>query len=153
MKTEPGTEPGTLSALQEKSHLTRFAFPLSALQEKSHLTRFAFLDPFCVSKHPLVKIKHMAAEPIVIFSNKIDPAGVLKLLRSHVPNLQVEGPDNDWTRITISQPKKLLRRRGHSALGMIETITPVPTGRGRCRACRDTFPASRQTGIPIGSCC
>src|SRR5262245_3907241 len=52
----------------------------------------------------------MAAEPIVIYSHKIDPAGVLQLLRRLAPDLRVDGPEDDWSTITIMGPKRFLRR-------------------------------------------
>ena len=36
----------------------------------------------------------MAAEPINVFSRKIDPRGVVQFLRMLVPDLQVVGPED-----------------------------------------------------------
>jgi hypothetical protein len=52
----------------------------------------------------------MAAEPIVIYSHKIDPAGVLDLLRRMAPDLTVDGGPDDWSTITITGPRKFLRK-------------------------------------------
>src|SRR5688572_14383331 len=52
----------------------------------------------------------MAAEPITLFSHKIDPAGVLQLLRRLAPGLRVEGPEDDWNTLTITGPRRLLRK-------------------------------------------
>lgn len=59
----------------------------------------------------------MAAEPIVIYSHKIDPAGVLQTLRKLAPDLRVEGPENDWKTITIFGPKPLLRKATSLSFG------------------------------------
>lgn len=52
----------------------------------------------------------MAMEPINVFSRRIDPLGVLILLRSLSPSLQVVGPDDCWEKIVISGPKRFFRR-------------------------------------------
>ena len=52
----------------------------------------------------------MSAEPITLFSHKIDPKCVLDVLRAMAPGLTVEGPEDDWQRITVSGPKRLLRK-------------------------------------------
>ena len=52
----------------------------------------------------------MAAEPIVIYSHKIDPAGVLDLLRRMAPDLTVDGGPDDWSTITLTGPRKFLRK-------------------------------------------
>jgi hypothetical protein len=44
----------------------------------------------------------MAMEPINIFSRRIDPRGVVALLRSLAPSLQVTGPDNAWEEATVT---------------------------------------------------
>lgn len=46
----------------------------------------------------------MAAEPINIFSHRIDPRGVLDLLRRLAPGLAVDGPPDDWRRVTLPVP-------------------------------------------------
>ena len=51
----------------------------------------------------------MAAEPINIFSHKIDPRGVLGILRSMAPSLKVVGPEDCWEKIIVSGPKRLFR--------------------------------------------
>lgn len=51
----------------------------------------------------------MAAEPIVIFSHKVDPAGVLAVLRRMSPGLVVTGPEDNWTRAAIVH-RRMLRR-------------------------------------------
>ena len=50
----------------------------------------------------------MAAEPITIYSHKIDPAGVARVLRALAPDLEIDGPDDAWSHITIRGLKKLL---------------------------------------------
>lgn len=61
----------------------------------------------------------MSAEPIVIYSHRIDPAGVLKVLKHVAPEAEVEGTPESWRRVTIRQRAGLLRRSrtvsfGHS---------------------------------------
>jgi hypothetical protein len=51
----------------------------------------------------------MAAEPFTIYSHKIDPRGVLDVLRKLASALEVEGPDDAWSTITIRGPKRFLR--------------------------------------------
>jgi hypothetical protein len=51
----------------------------------------------------------MAAEPLVIYSHKVDPAGVLSVLRALAPGLQVVGPPDNWTQITITS-KRFLKK-------------------------------------------
>src|SRR4051794_29653924 len=46
-----------------------------------------------------------------IFSHKIDPRGVLGVLRSLAPDLKVEGPEDDWTRATVTFARKGFFRR------------------------------------------
>jgi hypothetical protein len=41
-------------------------------------------------------------EPINIFSHRIDPRGILSLLRSLAPSVQVKGSDDAWEEATIS---------------------------------------------------
>jgi hypothetical protein len=62
----------------------------------------------------------MAVEPINVFSHKIDPRGVLDVLRSLANSVEVEGSDDDWSQATVLGAKRLLRSRprlvfGHSA--------------------------------------
>jgi hypothetical protein len=52
----------------------------------------------------------MAAEPINIFSRKIDPRGVVHLLRTLAPALQVIGPEDCWEKIIITCRKGWLRK-------------------------------------------
>jgi hypothetical protein len=59
----------------------------------------------------------MAFEPINIFSNRIDPAGVLEVLRKVAGEVQVEGPTDNWSRVTALGPKRLLSRRLKLAFG------------------------------------
>jgi hypothetical protein len=47
----------------------------------------------------------MAAEPIDIFSHKIDPHGVLKLLRHLAPSAEADGPEDRWRSVTLTLPK------------------------------------------------
>lgn len=44
----------------------------------------------------------MAREPITIFSAKADPSGVIRLLRQLGFKPQIEGPDDNWRRVTIA---------------------------------------------------
>lgn len=55
-------------------------------------------------------LEEMAAEPINIFSCKIDPRGVVNVLRSLAPSLQVIGPEDCWEKIVIKCPRGWLRR-------------------------------------------
>ena len=52
----------------------------------------------------------MAAEPINIFSRKIDPRGVVQTLRKLAPTLQLIGPEDAWEKIIITGPKRFLRK-------------------------------------------
>jgi hypothetical protein len=52
----------------------------------------------------------MAAEPINIFSHKVDPEGVLECLRKLAPDLKVKGEGGDWSTIVISEKRGLLRK-------------------------------------------
>jgi hypothetical protein len=49
----------------------------------------------------------MAVEPIVIYSRKVDPAGVLALIRARHPGLALAGPPDDWRQITITRERPL----------------------------------------------
>ncbi len=60
----------------------------------------------------------MAAEPIVIYSHKVDPDGVLQLLKSLAPDAVVTPGAGGWSRISIAE-KRFLRKAasihfGHS---------------------------------------
>ncbi len=44
----------------------------------------------------------MAMEPINIFSRRIDPGGIVTLLRSLAPAVMVTGPDDAWQEATIT---------------------------------------------------
>lgn len=60
----------------------------------------------------------MASEPINIFSFKIDPRGVLRVLRSHASDVIVTGPEDDWTQADVIFVKKgLLRRERKLSIG------------------------------------
>jgi hypothetical protein len=52
----------------------------------------------------------MAFEPFNIFSRRIDPRGVIAVLRKLVDKLTVEGPEDDWQQVVVLGPKKLLRK-------------------------------------------
>jgi hypothetical protein len=52
----------------------------------------------------------MSAEPFVLYSHAIDPQGVLRVLRELAPSLEFFGPIDNWETITISGPKRLLRK-------------------------------------------
>jgi hypothetical protein len=61
----------------------------------------------------------MSAEPIVIYSYRIDPVGVLQVLRELAPDVEVEGTGDAWSRATIRERTGLLRKArtlsfGHS---------------------------------------
>ncbi|HEX8911257.1 MAG TPA: hypothetical protein VF796_02775, partial [Humisphaera sp.] len=51
----------------------------------------------------------MAAEPINIFARRIDPAGVLDVLRRLDPGVVVDGDGSAWTRATVTVKRGLLR--------------------------------------------
>jgi hypothetical protein len=62
----------------------------------------------------------MAFEPINIFSHRIDPRGVVNLLRSLSDNVVVVGPDDDWEEAVLTLPGGMFRRGkvitfGHSS--------------------------------------
>ncbi|HEX5442830.1 MAG TPA: hypothetical protein VFW87_03330, partial [Pirellulales bacterium] len=48
----------------------------------------------------------MAMEPINIFSHRIDPRGVIGVLRSMSPAVEVTGSDDDWCEaiVTVMKP-------------------------------------------------
>jgi uncharacterized protein DUF4272 len=52
----------------------------------------------------------MSAEPINIFSHRIDPAGVVAVVRRLAPDATVEGSEDDWRRIVIRLKKPLFGR-------------------------------------------
>jgi len=52
----------------------------------------------------------MAPEPINIFSHRIDPRGVPGVLRSLGLTVQRQGPEDNWTQLTVLGPRKLLRK-------------------------------------------
>lgn len=47
----------------------------------------------------------MAMEPINIFSRRVDPRGVIGVLRSMSPAVEVTGPDYDWYEATVTVMK------------------------------------------------
>ncbi len=49
-------------------------------------------------------------EPINIFSRKIDPRGIVALLRSLDPSVQVTGPEDDWKEATIKLRRTVWRK-------------------------------------------
>lgn len=63
----------------------------------------------------------MAFEPINLFSHKIDPRGVVEVLRQSRFPLEIEGPEDDWSQIVVEVKKGgLFRNRrvltfGHHA--------------------------------------
>jgi hypothetical protein len=44
-------------------------------------------------------------EPINVFSRRIDPRGVVAVLRSLAPDVVVDGPDDDWREATVTLPR------------------------------------------------
>ncbi len=52
----------------------------------------------------------MSAEPIVIYSHKIDPAGVLEALRRLDPQVQADGTGANWRNATISIRRGMFRK-------------------------------------------
>jgi hypothetical protein len=58
-------------------------------------------------------------EPINIFSRRIDPRGVVELLRRLGKRVEVAGPDDDWTEATVAIPTGFWRTRqlvfGHNS--------------------------------------
>jgi hypothetical protein len=52
----------------------------------------------------------MAMEPINIFSRRVDVRGVLALLRSLAPDIEVAGPEDCWKKIVVSGPKQWFKR-------------------------------------------
>jgi hypothetical protein len=52
----------------------------------------------------------MTAEPITIYSRKIDTRGVVQLLRNLAPELRLVGPEDSWEKVTIGGPKRFLRK-------------------------------------------
>ena len=68
-----------------------------------------------------LSVVRMAFEPISVFSHRIDPEGVAALLRSSAADVEVYGPDDDWTKIVVVFGKRRLFREarvltlGHNA--------------------------------------
>jgi hypothetical protein len=52
----------------------------------------------------------MAAEPINVFSHKIDPAGVLDVLRRLDPGIRVDGTADAWRSATVAVKRGLFRK-------------------------------------------
>jgi hypothetical protein len=52
----------------------------------------------------------MAFEPFNIFSRRVDPRGVIDVLRKLADKLTVEGPEDDWQQAIVLGPKKFLRK-------------------------------------------
>lgn len=52
----------------------------------------------------------MAAGPITLFSHKVDPAGVLRVLRELAPNLRLTGNDEQWQQIVIAGKAGIFRK-------------------------------------------
>jgi hypothetical protein len=59
----------------------------------------------------------VSAEPIVLYSHRIDPGGVLRLLRDLAPDVEVEGSPDAWTRATIRESAGFLRKRRTLSFG------------------------------------
>ena len=38
----------------------------------------------------------MASETLTIYARRIDPRGVVELLRTLDPTIEIDGPDDDW---------------------------------------------------------
>src|SRR5262245_43578086 len=55
--------------------------------------------------------RQLAGEPFNVFSHSIDPQGVIATLRRLADDVRVEGPEVDWTKIIVSGPRRLLRKR------------------------------------------
>ena len=56
------------------------------------------------------KVSTMAAEPINLFSRKIDPRGVVQVLRTLAPSLQVIGLEDCWEKIIIAGSKRFFKK-------------------------------------------
>ncbi|MGE5191561.1 MAG: DUF4272 domain-containing protein [Deltaproteobacteria bacterium] len=59
----------------------------------------------------------MAFEPINIFSRRIDVRGVIAALRNVAGQVTVEGPEDDWQRLTVLGRKRLLRKPARLVVG------------------------------------
>jgi hypothetical protein len=76
----------------------------------------------------------MLMEPINIFSHRIDPRGVLSVLRSLAPDVVVTGPDDAWQEATVTiarpgrkEPIRLTVRAGTvTALLRLRQKCPLP---------------------------
>jgi hypothetical protein len=55
-----------------------------------------------------------SCEPINIFSRRIDPRGVIGVLRGLGAEVRVEGPEDDWTRVVVYVAKRGFFRRAAS---------------------------------------
>lgn len=90
----------------------------------------------------------MAAEPIVIYSHKVDPAGVLEALRRLAPDLAVEGPPDNWTRTTIKNPRGALRKASTLSFGHDRGYYAGPEWANQMRGMQgyfSRFPANENT--------
>jgi hypothetical protein len=67
----------------------------------------------------------MAMEPINIFSHRIDPRGVLAILRSLSPDVGVSGPGDDWQTATLTVARSGEQARltfRHDSFGRSEVL-------------------------------
>lgn len=87
----------------------------------------------------------MAAEPITIYSHKIDPVGVLKLLRQMAPDLRIEGPEDNWKAITIEQPRGFLRKAACITFGHDRSYYDSPEFATQMRGMMGYFSRFKQT--------
>ncbi|MBS0261720.1 MAG: DUF4272 domain-containing protein [Planctomycetes bacterium] len=59
----------------------------------------------------------MACEPVNIFSRRIDVRGVIAVLRTVAQQVTVEGPEDDWHRLTVLGRKPWLRKPARLVIG------------------------------------
>jgi hypothetical protein len=52
----------------------------------------------------------MAMEPITLFSRSVDPAGVARRLRELAPDIEIDAPDDRWTRAVVAYGTGTKRR-------------------------------------------
>lgn len=60
----------------------------------------------------------MSPEPVNIFSRRIDPRGVIDVLKESGLEVDVDGPEDDWREATVTLPGRgLLRRKARLVVG------------------------------------
>lgn len=82
----------------------------------------------------------MSSEHIYLFSNRIDPAGVVGLLR-RLANVKVTGPDENWSQVNVVTEKRMLRPARKIVFGHNSELYDGPNGRMQFQGMRNYFSA------------